>query len=145
MKRPRFQALLCRLGVGLQRRTGADEVAVAEDIVDAVDRRPVFVDAEGARRVAGLFARIGAVPVADEIFHRMRRILQRIVHPVHPAIIDRLNAEVVKILAMPEVKKQMADQGAEPNPEKPAQLAAFMKSETAKWAKVVKASGATVD
>ncbi|SOZ09473.1 Bug family tripartite tricarboxylate transporter substrate binding protein [Cupriavidus taiwanensis] len=61
------------------------------------------------------------------------------------AIVDRLNAEVVKILAMPDVKKQMADQGAEPNPEKPAQLAAFMKSETAKWAKVVKASGATVD
>ena len=60
-------------------------------------------------------------------------------------IVDRLNAEVVKILAMPEVKKQMADQGAEPNPEKPAQLAAFMKAETAKWAKVVKASGATVD
>jgi tripartite-type tricarboxylate transporter receptor subunit TctC len=60
-------------------------------------------------------------------------------------IVDRLNAEVVKILAMPEVKKQMAEQGAEPNPEKPAQLAAFMKSESAKWAKVVKASGATVD
>jgi tripartite-type tricarboxylate transporter receptor subunit TctC len=60
-------------------------------------------------------------------------------------IIDRLNAEVVKILAMPEVKKQMADQGAEANPEKPAQLAAFMKSETTKWAKVVKSSGATVD
>ncbi|CAG9179956.1 tripartite tricarboxylate transporter substrate binding protein [Cupriavidus respiraculi] len=61
------------------------------------------------------------------------------------AIVDRLNAEVVKILAMPEVKKQMDGQGAEPNPEKPAQLAAFMKAETAKWAKVVKASGATVD
>ncbi len=60
-------------------------------------------------------------------------------------IVDRLNAEVVKILAMPEVKKQMDGQGAEPNPEKPAQLAAFMKSEAAKWAKVVKASGATVD
>ncbi|MEK7693997.1 MAG: tripartite tricarboxylate transporter substrate binding protein, partial [Pseudomonadota bacterium] len=56
-----------------------------------------------------------------------------------------LNAEVVKILAMPEVKKQMAEQGAEPHPEKPAELAAFMKSEAAKWAKVVKASGATVD
>jgi len=60
-------------------------------------------------------------------------------------IIDRLNAEVVKILAMPDVQKQMAGQGAEPNPEKPEQLAAFMKTEAAKWAKVVKASGATVD
>ncbi|MCD9119437.1 tripartite tricarboxylate transporter substrate binding protein [Cupriavidus sp. UGS-1] len=61
------------------------------------------------------------------------------------AIVDRLNAEVVKILAMPDVQKQMAGQGAEPNPEKPEQLAAFMKTEAAKWAKVVKASGATVD
>ncbi|PWK31310.1 Bug family tripartite tricarboxylate transporter substrate binding protein [Cupriavidus plantarum] len=60
-------------------------------------------------------------------------------------IVDRLNAEVVKILAMPDVKKKLAEQGAEPNPEKPAQLAAFMKTEAAKWAKVVKASGATVD
>ncbi|MFX5562823.1 tripartite tricarboxylate transporter substrate-binding protein, partial [Acinetobacter baumannii] len=60
-------------------------------------------------------------------------------------IIDRLNAEVVKILAMPDVQKQMAGQGAESNPEKPEQLAAFMKTEAAKWAKVVKASGATVD
>jgi tripartite-type tricarboxylate transporter receptor subunit TctC len=46
---------------------------------------------------------------------------------------------------MPDVQKQMAGQGAEPNPEKPEQLAAFMKTEAAKWAKVVKASGATVD
>ncbi|WP_064577339.1 Bug family tripartite tricarboxylate transporter substrate binding protein [Cupriavidus gilardii] len=61
------------------------------------------------------------------------------------AIVDRLNAEVVKILAMPDVQKQMAGQGAEPSPEKPEQLAAFMKTEAAKWAKVVKASGATVD
>ncbi|MBY4898412.1 tripartite tricarboxylate transporter substrate binding protein [Cupriavidus sp. AU9028] len=61
------------------------------------------------------------------------------------AIVDRLNAEVVKILAMPEVQKQMAGQGAEPHPEKPEQLAAFMKAEATKWAKVVKDSGATVD
>ncbi|WP_423195509.1 MULTISPECIES: Bug family tripartite tricarboxylate transporter substrate binding protein [unclassified Cupriavidus] len=60
-------------------------------------------------------------------------------------IVDRLNAEVVKILGMPDVKKKLAEQGAEANPEKPAQLAAFMKTEAAKWAKVVKASGATVD
>jgi len=61
------------------------------------------------------------------------------------AIVDRLNAETVKILALPDVKKKLAEQGAEANPEKPAQLAAFMKAESAKWAKVVKASGATVD
>jgi len=59
-------------------------------------------------------------------------------------ILDRLNTEVVKILQKPEVQKQLAEQGAEAHPEKPADLADFMKSETAKWSKVVKSSGATV-
>ncbi|WP_428852704.1 Bug family tripartite tricarboxylate transporter substrate binding protein [Imbroritus primus] len=62
-----------------------------------------------------------------------------------PAIINRLNADLVKILAMPDVKKQMAEQGAEAYSETPAAFAGFIKSETAKWAKVVKASGAVVD
>ena len=62
-----------------------------------------------------------------------------------PALVNRLNAELVKILAMPDVKKQMAEQGAETYSETPAAFSAFIKSETAKWAKVVKASGAVVD
>lgn len=62
-----------------------------------------------------------------------------------PAIINRLNADLVKILAMPDVKKQMAEQGAEAYSETPAAFAGFIKTETAKWAKVVKASGAVVD
>ena len=61
------------------------------------------------------------------------------------AIIGQLNAEVAQILAQPDVRRQMAEQGAEPHPEKPEQFAAFIRAETAKWAKVVKASGATVD
>ena len=62
-----------------------------------------------------------------------------------PEIINRLNADLVKILAMPDVKKQMAEQGAEAYSETPAAFAGFIKTETAKWAKVVKASGAVVD
>jgi tripartite-type tricarboxylate transporter receptor subunit TctC len=62
-----------------------------------------------------------------------------------PAVVNKLNADLVKILAMPDVKKQMAEQGAEPYSETPAAFAGFIKAETAKWAKVVKASGAVVD
>ena len=57
--------LLGGFGVGLDRRADADEMAVAIDVVDAVDRRPVLVDAEGAGGEAGGLARIGPVPFAD--------------------------------------------------------------------------------
>ena len=60
-------------------------------------------------------------------------------------MVTRLNAALVKVLAKPEVIKQMAEQGAVAHPEKPAQFEAFIKAEAAKWGPVVKASGAKVD
>ncbi|MFT4192617.1 MAG: tripartite tricarboxylate transporter substrate binding protein [Comamonas sp.] len=62
-----------------------------------------------------------------------------------PAIVARLNAAIVKGLADPAVVKKFAEQGAVAHPESPEQFAVFMRSETAKWAQVVKASGARVD
>ena len=62
-----------------------------------------------------------------------------------PAIVAKLNAEIVQILGLPEVQKAMREQGAEPHPEKPEAFAAFIRAETTKWEKVVKASGATVE
>jgi tripartite-type tricarboxylate transporter receptor subunit TctC len=60
-------------------------------------------------------------------------------------VIARLNASILKALADPEVKKKLAEQGAEPHGEKPEQFAEFIRSETAKWGKTVKVSGATAD
>jgi tripartite-type tricarboxylate transporter receptor subunit TctC len=60
-------------------------------------------------------------------------------------IVTRLNGALVKVLADPAVKKKLAEQGAETYSEKPEQFAAFIRSETAKWSKVVKDSGASVD
>ena len=60
-------------------------------------------------------------------------------------VLDRLNAALVKVLNQPDVKKKIAEQGGDVVAETPAQFAAFIKSETAKWGKVVKDSGATVD
>lgn len=60
-------------------------------------------------------------------------------------VVSKVHGALMKVLADPEVKKQIAGQGAEPVAEKPEQFAQFIAAETAKWAKVVKASGASVD
>lgn len=57
----------------------------------------------------------------------------------------RLHAALVKVLAKPDVKKRMAEQGAEVVSEQPEQFAAFIQAESLKWGKVVRASGATLD
>jgi tripartite-type tricarboxylate transporter receptor subunit TctC len=62
-----------------------------------------------------------------------------------PAIVQRWNAEVTKALADPEVKARLAAQGAEPLGSTPEQYGAYLKSEVARWAKVVKATGAKLD
>src|SRR3954463_11145597 len=57
------------------------------------------------------------------------------------AVIDRLNAEALKALASPEIRKKLADLGAEPMTMKPAEFDAFLKSEVARIGEVVKAAG----
>ena len=62
-----------------------------------------------------------------------------------PAVIARLNTAIVKVLANPDVKKKINDQGAEVYSETPQQFATFIQNETVKWGKVVKDSGASMD
>jgi tripartite-type tricarboxylate transporter receptor subunit TctC len=64
---------------------------------------------------------------------------------VPAAIISKLNAEINKILKGPEIAARYAALGTEPMVMTPAELEAYLKSETAKWAQAVKASGAKVD
>jgi len=62
-----------------------------------------------------------------------------------PAIIARLNTEVVKILRMPDFRDWLVAQGADPAPGTPEELAAFVKAELVKYAKIVKDSGMKPD
>lgn len=57
----------------------------------------------------------------------------------------RINAETLKVMAMPDVKEKLAGLGLEIDTGTPDALTAKMQAETAKWAKVVKESGAKAD
>ena len=62
-----------------------------------------------------------------------------------PAIVDKLNAAIGAWLASPEAKEKLASQGAAAAGGTPADFARYIASETTKWAKVVKTSGAHID
>lgn len=58
-----------------------------------------------------------------------------------PAIVDKLNAATVRALRSAEVTRIFTNEGADPVGNTPAEFAAIVKEETAKWAKVIKAAG----
>lgn len=59
-------------------------------------------------------------------------------------IVDRLNAEIGRVIAKPAIRAQWAEQDAVPMTMTPAQFDAFLRADIAKWAKVVEISGAKV-
>jgi tripartite-type tricarboxylate transporter receptor subunit TctC len=60
-------------------------------------------------------------------------------------IVQRLNAEIIKELDSAEIKGFIASQGSEPAPMDPARFGEFLRSEIAKWGKVVKEAGLKLD
>jgi tripartite-type tricarboxylate transporter receptor subunit TctC len=62
-----------------------------------------------------------------------------------PAIVDRLNAETVKVVNRSDIREAWAQQGAQPMAMSPAEFDKFLRADIEKWAKVVKISGAKVD
>jgi tripartite-type tricarboxylate transporter receptor subunit TctC len=61
------------------------------------------------------------------------------------AIVNRLHEAIVQILKSPQAQERYANVGAEIRYSSPEEFRALIKSETAKWAKVIKASGIRVD
>ena len=61
------------------------------------------------------------------------------------AVVTRLNREITQVLGMPEFRELLMTAGADPAPTTPEAFAAYIKSDIAKWAKVIKLSGAKID
>jgi tripartite-type tricarboxylate transporter receptor subunit TctC len=55
-----------------------------------------------------------------------------------PNLVGRLNAEIVKAIHSPDLKKRLVDSGVEPFTSTPEEFAAFIKAETPRYARIVK-------
>jgi tripartite-type tricarboxylate transporter receptor subunit TctC len=60
-------------------------------------------------------------------------------------IVDRVNADVVKVVQMPDVRQRLLDMALDPVGDTPEQFGEFIRSETAKWVKVIKEAGITAE
>jgi tripartite-type tricarboxylate transporter receptor subunit TctC len=60
-------------------------------------------------------------------------------------VIDRLNGEITKIVNQPDVRKSWQEQGAIPMSMSPGEFERYLNADIAKWAKIVKMSGARPD
>lgn len=63
---------------------------------------------------------------------------------MQPAVVDRLHREIMAVIAMPASQQRFAEMGGTPGDMTPAEFTAFVASEVARWAPVVRDSGATV-
>ena len=60
-------------------------------------------------------------------------------------IIAKINADIVAVLGLADVKERLAGLGAEPQPMTPDDFGKFVRDDIAKWSRVVKESGAKID
>jgi tripartite-type tricarboxylate transporter receptor subunit TctC len=119
-----------------------DSIAVYKPHIDSGALRALGVAT--ARRSPLLS---GVPPIADELKGFEAAPVNYISVPRHTpqAAIDRLNREINAVLQSPALKEQLAASGVIPQGGTQAEMAALIRSEAAKWKKVIEVSGAHID
>lgn len=121
--------------------------------IDAIGTTAAFSKAGRVKTVAVVSEKRSAfapdAPTVDEAGFKPvpADFMSGIVAPAgtNPEIVRRLNAEVVKILRMPEVVTQLRNLGVDAQGGTPAEFGRLVDDETKKWARVVKLTGATAE
>ncbi|MGE5525461.1 MAG: Bug family tripartite tricarboxylate transporter substrate binding protein [Rhodospirillaceae bacterium] len=62
-----------------------------------------------------------------------------------PPIVAKLNAEIVKMIADPPFAQRLIELGSEPQSSSPAELRAYMRKESERWARVIKAADLKIE
>jgi tripartite-type tricarboxylate transporter receptor subunit TctC len=62
-----------------------------------------------------------------------------------PAVVNKLNAEIVRILKLPDMQERLQALGAEVIGSSPAEFSAYLASEIDRWSKVAKAANVKLD
>jgi tripartite-type tricarboxylate transporter receptor subunit TctC len=94
------------------------------------------------------FAALPYVPALAEVLPGFESVAWfGIVAPprTSPAVVDKISADVIDVIKLPEVQKRLADLSAEPMGLTPAETAAFMKQETERWGAIIRSAGVRVD
>jgi tripartite-type tricarboxylate transporter receptor subunit TctC len=115
----------------------------AQPMVQANRVRPLAVLAD--KRVASLpnVPTTGEAGVKDFVVNVWFGVLAPANTPRE--IVNRVNSEIAKALAAPDVRERFAGAGIEPATSTPEQFAAYVKSETARYAKVIREAGISVE
>ena len=56
-----------------------------------------------------------------------------------------MRSEVVKALAVPEIRERMVNEGAKPVGDTPAEFGKFLREEITRWTKIIQQAGITLD
>ena len=62
-----------------------------------------------------------------------------------PAVIQKINADVLRVLAMPDVRANLSEQGITTKGSTPEQMKELVASDYRRWAKIIKAAGIRAD
>jgi tripartite-type tricarboxylate transporter receptor subunit TctC len=62
-----------------------------------------------------------------------------------PATVAQLNKEIVRVVGMPDVRQQLANQGVEPSSSSPEEAGTFLKNDVARWGRIIKEAGVSLD
>lgn len=125
-----------------QVQAAIDSIVVYKPYIEAGKLRPLGVAT--AQRSALLAS---VPPIADTLKGYDAAPVNYISVPARTpqAVVDRLNWEINAVLATPQVRQQLLASGVLPQGSTQARMAALVRSESAKWKKVIEVSGAKLD